>query len=168
MSSVIRGSDDFDSATYGVNVQASVATTSGTSIDFTGIPSGVKRIQIMYNRTSLSSTADNLIQLMVGGIVITVGYSSNTNFSGYPSTHTTNGIVVYGGNAVNAISAIVTIASLGGNAWTSAHSGKYSTTNSFYGGGSVDLAGEVDGIRLTSVGGTNTFDAGSAAISWES
>ncbi len=43
-----------------------VASTSGTSIDFTGIPSWVKRVTILFKGVSISSTSQFLIQLGSG------------------------------------------------------------------------------------------------------
>ena len=46
-----------------VNLQTAVASTSGTSIDFTSIPAGVNRINIMFSGVSLSGTSLPMIQL---------------------------------------------------------------------------------------------------------
>ena len=40
-----------------------VASTSGTSIDFTSIPSWVKRITVMFNEMSTSGSSDRIVQL---------------------------------------------------------------------------------------------------------
>ena len=45
-----------------INSKTAVASTSGTSIDFTGIPSGVKRVTVMFNGVSTSGTASLRIQ----------------------------------------------------------------------------------------------------------
>lgn len=59
-----------------------VASTSGTSIDFTGIPSWAKKITVMFSGVSTSGTS--VIQIQLGsGSVQTSGYASNA--SGFTS-----------------------------------------------------------------------------------
>ena len=58
----------------------SVASTSGTAIDFTGLPSWIKRITIQFQGVSLSSTANILVQLGTGSTTFTTsGYLSTSN-----------------------------------------------------------------------------------------
>jgi len=57
-----------------------VASTSGTSIDFTGIPSWVKRITVMFNGVSTNGSSDNLVQIGSGSVE-TTGYSSSAGYS---------------------------------------------------------------------------------------
>jgi hypothetical protein len=53
-------------ATSAVNtLGTSVASTSGTSIDFTGLPSWVKRVIVMFSGVSGSGTSHLLIQLLI-------------------------------------------------------------------------------------------------------
>ena len=47
----------------GLILGTTVATTSGTAIDFTSIPSGVKRISMAFNQVSCNGTAPRLIQI---------------------------------------------------------------------------------------------------------
>jgi hypothetical protein len=54
----------------------SVNTTSGTSIDFTGIPSWVRRITVMLLAVSTNGTSGVQIQLGDSGGVETTGYSN--------------------------------------------------------------------------------------------
>jgi hypothetical protein len=68
--------------------------------------------------------------------------------------------------AVNVLHGVLVFDLLASNIWVC----RYfiaAGTNAFYGGGAISVGGTLDGIRLTTVGGTDTFDAGSAAISWE-
>ena len=58
-----------------------VASTSGTSIDFTGLPSWVKRITVIFNGVSLSGSSNLLIQLGTGSTTYTTsGYSDVLQF----------------------------------------------------------------------------------------
>lgn len=60
--------DGLNVSTVGVINQGTAQnTTSGTSIDFTGIPAGVKRITVMFNGVGSSGTSAFLIQLGTSG-----------------------------------------------------------------------------------------------------
>ena len=84
-------------------------STSGTSIDFTNIPSWVKRITLMFNGVSTSGTSNYLIQIGDSGGVATTGYtaaSSTINFDiltqsvlYYTSSATGNFTINFRGNA---------------------------------------------------------------------
>jgi hypothetical protein len=63
------------------------ASTSGTSINFTDIPSWVKRITVMFNGVSTSGTSIRQAQLGAGSVT-TSGYTS----SGFGWTGGTNGV----------------------------------------------------------------------------
>jgi hypothetical protein len=144
-----------------------IATTSGTSHDFTGIQSGFKRITVMFNGVSTIGTSFLLIQIGSGSIQ-TTGYLSTATFpSGGGSTGSQNSTAgfVFGGNAsANIVSGQMVLTLFNGNTWLASHSGSVSITQSMCGGGSVSLAGILDRIRLTTVNGTDTFDAGSVNI----
>jgi len=60
-------------------VSGTAATVSGTSVDFTGIPSWVKRITVMFIGVSTSGTSNILVQLGDSGGVETTGYVSQAN-----------------------------------------------------------------------------------------
>lgn len=150
-----------------------VASTSGTSIDFTSIPSGVKRITVMLNEMSTNGAANYLIQLGTGSTTFTTsGYVSTGN--GYNQTTVTAGInstagfVMYGSAAVNAVSVLVTIVNVSGNTWMASHNGKINTTTVITGGGSIALAAALTAVRITTTNGTDTFDAGTINILYES
>jgi hypothetical protein len=146
------------------------ASTSGTSIDFTGIPSWVKRITVMFNGVSLSASAQILVQLGTGAgpTFTTSGYiSTGSGISGTPvATSSTSGFVVRTDGSGQIVSGIMTIVNITGNSWVSSHSGKQSTTTTLVGGGDVSLGAALTAIRITSTS-TDTFDAGSINILYE-
>jgi len=76
-----------------------VASTSGTSIDFTGIPSWVKRITVMFS--GVSTSGSSLIQLQLGdsGGVETTSYTSGAWLANTANTNSTTGLLIVGGNA---------------------------------------------------------------------
>jgi hypothetical protein len=146
------------------------ASTSGTSIDFTGIPSWVKRITVMFNGV-VNTGASNLIIQIGAGSVTTSGYASNASTvgsGGNNSSTSTAGFVVDGtptGSWVRR--GIATICLMGSNTWAcSSTLGALSTLNNF-GGGNVTLSGALDRVRITGSNGTDTFSAGSINILYE-
>lgn len=151
------------------------ATTSGTSIDFTSIPSWVKRITVMFNGVSLSGTAVPRIQLGVGGTPETTGYNSvgsyisafgpSANVAAATSGFDTNA----GGGATFNFYGAVTLINVTGNVWvvTGAVSNNVTTVFTSFFSGQKSLAGVLNMVRITSTNGTDTFDAGSVNIIYE-
>ena len=148
-----------------------VASTSGTSIDFTGIPSWVKRITILLHRVSTTGTVPLLYQLGTSGGIVTTGYVSSGSFQGTSQggLQSTSGLLNAAGGAVADTSVgITTICSFGGNTWVSSSvSGDGTADFTKIGGGSITLGGTLDRVRITTTTGTPTFDAGSINILYE-
>ena len=157
---------------YGQLVSATAQTASSTAVDFTGIPSWVKRITVMFSGVSTNGTSN--LQLQIGsGSFTTSGYvsriasiTSNTSYSG---TNTTSGYglatpVTAAGN----YSGNITITNITGNTWVESHTlADTAGTTSYFGGGSIALSGTLDRIRITTVNGTDTFDAGTINLLYE-
>jgi hypothetical protein len=148
------------------------ATTSGTSKDFTGIPSWVKRITVMLNGVSKTGATNFLVQLGTSGGVVSTGYGSLASFSGASSvagnTTSTAGFNSAGDANTSLVSAIFTIVNVSGNIWVASLAG--AVTNSVYGmvgGGNVTLSGVLTRVRLTTISGTDTFSTGSVNILYE-
>jgi hypothetical protein len=145
-----------------------VASTSGTSIDFTGLPSGVKRITVMFNGLSTNGSSARQVQLGAGSVQ-TTGYTSMaTRASG--TAGSTNGLVFDAAAGASDLTyGIQTITTLGSDVWVSASSYSFGSSNANGGssGGAVTLSGTLDRIRITTVNGTDTFDAGSINILYE-
>ena len=158
-------------ATNAVNTLATaVASTSGTSIDFTGLPSWIKRVTVMLSGVSLSGTANPLIQIGAGSVTTSGYISSGAAVAGAGSTgmlSSTAGFVMNSSGAANVVSGHMVITTLGSNVWVSSHSAKYSTTFCLFGGGDITLGGTLDRVRITTTNGTDTFDAGSINILYE-
>ena len=147
-------------------------TTSGTAIDFTGIPSWVKRITVMLN--GVSTNGSSPLQVQVGaGSIATTGYQSSVGYAPGAGQFTvsTSGLICEStgsSSSGNTLQGSMVISLLGSNVWCE-HCGFYATANTIQqnGGGSVTLSGTLDRIRLTTVNGTDTFDAGSVNILYE-
>jgi hypothetical protein len=156
---------------YPLTSGTEIASTSGTALDFTGIPSWVKRVTVMFD--SVSTNGSSNIQIQIGsGSVTTSGYLSVGNSLGAASDATayTTGFGIRSGNATNVFHGQMTLCLLNSSAyvWTSSHAGATTTNNASYvGGGSITLSGVLDRVRITTVNGTDTFDAGSINILFE-
>jgi hypothetical protein len=145
------------------------ATTSGTSIDFTGIPSWAKRITVMFNGVSTNGTSNLQIQIGAGSVT-TSGYASSSSTQGVSTAgvNSTAGFVSYNNVASNVFSGSYTITNVSGNIWvlagTLANAVAAYTVSS---AGLIALGGTLDRVRITTVNGTDTFDAGSINIMYE-
>ena len=146
-----------------------VASTSGTSIDFTSIPTWVKRVTISFNENSTNGTSNRLVQVGTSSGVTTSGYISTGTYSGAVGTITssTAGFIMWVDLASFAVSGQMVLTTLGSNVWVCSHMCKVATNQVTFGGGSVTLAGALDRVRITNVNGTDTFDAGSINILYE-
>ena len=147
-----------------------VASTSGTSIDFTSIPSWVKRITVMFQGVSTSGTSSHLLQLGSGSVQ-TSGYVSLTTLSltaAYTGTSTA-GMVSFSDTATYAKHGTFVFTNLNSNIWvmTGIVINTTGTALGSYSAGSVSLSGALDRVRITTVNGTDTFDAGSINILYE-
>ena len=150
-----------------------VASTSGTSIDFTSIPSWVKRITVMFDGVSTNGSSMLQIQLGDSGGVETTGYlSAGTNLDQGISPNVQNSTTglscEYGGGASVVLHGFAQIVLLNNSTWVfSASFGRSDSRASLFGGGSKSLTGTLDRVRITTVNGTDTFDAGSINILYE-
>ena len=148
-----------------------VASTSGTSIDFTSIPSTVKRITVMLSGVSTNGASIVQIQLGTSGGVQTTGYSSGAWIANTSNGNSTSAFLTTNGGDAAYIRdgmAYLTLLNSATGLWTfnSVFSGSTSGINSI-GGGSKTLSGTLDRIRITTANGTDTFDAGSINILYE-
>jgi hypothetical protein len=150
----------------------SQASTSGTSIDFTGIPSWVKRITVTLNGVSTSGTSNLWVQIGSGSVTSSgyTGYYSRQGASGTGYTALASSFVLY--NAVLASSTLIgslTLVLISGTTWVGTGITIDSTSINSMGNisGSLALSGALDRIRLTTANGTDTFDAGSINIQYE-
>ena len=147
------------------------ATGGPTAVDFTGIPSWVKRVTVMFNGVSTSGTSNYQVQLGTSaGIDATATYNGAAGFGGSSATtFDSTGFLVYSIVAASQFySGTSTLTLLSSNTWTQTGLIAASTTNApVLSGGSKALSGTLDRVRITTVNGTDTFDAGSINIMYE-
>jgi hypothetical protein len=149
-----------------------VASTSGTSIDFTGIPSWVKRVTVMFSGVSTNGTSNPLIQLGASSGVTTSGYVGTGSECGSSTAAAsfTTGFGIRSALAANTVQGVVHLFCLNvsSNIWVaSGVTAQPSSAFTHQIAGTVTLSGTLDRVRITTVNGTDTFDAGSINIMYE-
>lgn len=155
---------------------ASTGTVSGTvtvvGVDFLSIPSWVKRVTVMFNGVSTSGTSP--IQIQVGsGSISTTGYTSAAGAinGGTGQTSSTTGLpVTITLTAASLQSGSAFLSLIGNNTWVESGTVLYTAGAGaivMSAGNSPALGGALDRVRITTVGGTDTFDAGSINILYE-
>jgi hypothetical protein len=152
-------------------VSGTAVTASGTSVDFTGIPSTAKRITVMFNGVSSSGTSNYLVQLGDAGGVENTGYTSRSNSSGAQVTNTTGFLVTQAiAAATDTIFGFITccLVNSATNMWC--ESGVINDVGQnacIYSAGGKSLSDTLTQVRITTANGTDTFDAGTINIMWE-
>lgn len=145
-----------------------VASTSGTSIDFTSLPSWVKRITVMISQVSSNGSSPFIVQLGTSGGFTTSGYYGQTNTVGVANATWSSGMAINGaGDAAQQFTGMMIISNVTSNSWVAMTCSSRAASNSQYGGGGVGLSGALTQLRFTTVNGTDTFDAGSINIMYE-
>ena len=150
-----------------------LASTSGTSIDFAGIPSWVKRVTVMLSGVSTNGTSPVRLQTGAGSVQTTgyLGYNlqySNTTIAGANISSGFDLSVATGESAAATRHGSVVFTNISSNTWTVV--GCLGLSNNIFGStvaGSIALSGTLDRVRVTTVGGTDTFDAGTINILYE-
>jgi hypothetical protein len=155
-----------------ITLGTAVASTSGTSIDFTNLPAWVKRITVQFQGVSLNSTGHILVQLGTGATptYTTSGYLSTALAAvagGNTLISSTAGNIIYLASAASSLDGHMIITNISGNNWVSSHTAKYSTTTVCAGSCDVSLGAVLTAVRITTSTGTDTFDAGSVNIMYE-
>ncbi len=144
------------------------ATTSGTSIDFTGIPSSAKRVTFLFNQVSGSASSFIIVQVGAGSIQTTNYFGSTTTFVNTTISAGTNtqGFSTGSAGAGNSFSGRLSVTNMGNGVWVSdgVMGMTFPTLTTSIVGGSVVVSGILDRVRLTHVNGTDTFDAGSVSL----
>jgi hypothetical protein len=172
MALILSGDSPSLSGTYqggAITSGTAQASTSGTSIDFTSIPSWVKRITVMYAGVSTNGTSAYILQLGTSSGVVTSGYVGAMSYDAGRAFYTTGIGIQNTASASGLASGRTEVSLLGSNTWCAngvvAITG--SSTGEVYSSGSyIALGGTLDRVRITTVSG-DTFDAGSINILYE-
>jgi hypothetical protein len=154
-------------------ISGTAVTASSTSVDFTSIPSWAKRITVMLTGVSTSGTSNLILQLGTGSTTYTTtGYLGACGYIAASSAAATamstgfmfNNLV----SAANVHSGILAVSLLTGNTWSfSGNCARQADTLVCASAGSIPLAAALTAVRITTVNGTDTFDAGTINILYE-
>lgn len=170
-SPTFSGTITFDTSI--ITTGTSVSSSSGTAINFTGIPSWVKRITVMFSSVSINGDTAMLLQIGNGSIINTgyigacVGIRSESTSSAAVASSVGIPIIPDFG-ASYTYSGILTLVFMGGNKWVESgsfvDSGGDRTAHS---SGYLTLSSAIDRIRITTISGSVPFDNGSINIMYE-
>jgi len=148
-------------------------SASSTSVDFTSIPSWVKRITVMFNGVSTNGTSNYIVQLGDSGGIETTGYLGSAGLiqnsaSSATANYTTGFGVLTTPGAASVLHGALVVSLIGSNSWVA--TGVFGLSNTAipaFGGGAKTLSDTLTQVRITTVNGTDTFDAGSINILYE-
>lgn len=166
----VAGASNYSTITSGTVT----ATTSGTSHEYTGIPSWVKKVTISIGGISGSGTSPYIIQIGDASAYKTASYYGTSGYvtaAAQGASLMTSGFqfvsAVAAGTTIHGI-AVLSLINSSTNEWGFAFTGGQSDTAAvIFGGGTVLLTSALTRLKLTTIGGTDTFDAGSFNIMYE-
>lgn len=155
-----------------ISLGTEVASTSGTSIDFTGIPSGTRRITIMFVGVSTSGTSHIIVQTGDAGGIETSGYLSRSANGAGGSVASTAGFIVTGSGytAASTLHGTIVLSLENSTNFTVVSTSNLSAeslNDMFNAAGSKATSAVLDRVRITTVNGSDTFDAGAINIQYE-
>lgn len=150
-----------------MSLVTAVASTSGTAVDFTGIPSWAKKLTISFNGVSTNGSSAVTVQVGAGSID-TTGYAGSSGYTGSSSAAglMTNGFATETASGPSVIRhGQCVLTHMGGNLWAfSSVQGRSDSAYMHIGGGTKSLSGVLDRLRITATNLTDTFDAGSISL----
>jgi hypothetical protein len=152
----------------GVLTSGTVVSASGTSIDFTGLPSWVKRITVMFSGVSTNGNSNYLLRLGTSSGFVTTGYTSSAFGNANVIDNNTTGFLLHNSNNSTYLSdgaIVLCLVDAATYKWVSSGILAASTASA-YSGGAITLTGALTQIRITSLT-PDTFDAGSINIIYE-
>ncbi len=144
-------------------------TASGTSVDFTSLPTGIKRITVIFSGISTNGSSNILIQIGSGSFTTSgyIGTSQLTTSAANASVAFTTGFGLVNAGAAYVSAGLLTIDQISTNAFVSSGNFMCNQPGVISTAGQVSLGGVLDRVRITTVNGTDTFDAGSINIFYE-
>ena len=163
-------------STVGSIISGTPQNATGTSVDFTGIPAGVKRVTVMFNGVSKSGSGLFDIRLGDSGGIEATGYISKTSLGDNSATYTASSTTGFTpapdfltANTVGIVGSYVFV-NISGTTWIGTGnfcSDSAVSNSSASSSGSKTLTGTLDRLSVTSVSGAETFDAGQINILYE-
>jgi sarcosine oxidase gamma subunit len=162
----------------GLTLGTDTATTSGNTITFSSIPSGVKQITLSWRGGSTNNIGQIYVQIGDSGGLETTGYTGDTlTFGTTPTISRTAWSAGSGALLANYTNAatvwnatlVATLVNAATNTWsfsvTSTNDAGSGTAPGTIGAGNKSLSATLDRIAIITA---NTFDAGSVNIAYSS
>jgi len=147
-----------------------VNTTSGATVTLTtAIPMWATRIFISLVGVSTNGSANVLVQGGSGSFE-TSGYdSASSQMAGaVASGSSTSGFVMQATSAAETRTGTIILTNVGGNSWVASGVLRITTAaGTITVAGSKTFSGVLDRIQLNTANGTDTFDAGTATVTWQ-
>lgn len=147
------------------------ADSSSTALDFTDIPDWVTEIVVVQHDFTWSGTSSTVVQIGDSGGVETSGYDFVLATIDGPSTTfgantSSSGFLGYSGDGQH--NTWTLHKPLTADTWVCTMRGlrDYSATDSHWGDGAKTLSATLDRVRVTTSGGTATFDNGSVNVGY--
>lgn len=158
----------YERAGYNGLISGTAVTASGTAVDFTGIPSWVKRITVSMESISTNGTTGFSIQIGDSGGIETTGYVCAT---GNAQTSTTEFPLTGGSGAAAGVYhgiAVLVLLNASTNTWViSSEVARTDVLAILTVAGNKPLSATLDRVRIKSGNGTDTFDGGTVNILYE-
>jgi hypothetical protein len=149
-------------------ISGTAVAGSGTAVDFTGIPSWVKRITVSVESLSTNGTTGVSVQIGDSGGIEATGYVCAT---GNAQTSTTEFPITGGSGAAAAVYhgiVVLTLLNASTNLWTiSSQIARSDVLAVLTVAGSKSLSGTLDRVRFKTGNGVEVIDAGSLNILYE-
>lgn len=160
--------NDLLTRALGGPVVTATKVATGAFVDFDSIPSWAKRITVTFNQVSTNGSSQYLVQIGSSAGVEPTGYESSGS-SGTSGFTTSIGFVACANTSAAAfVYGSLTLRKHAGNRWISdAQTVGYPGFVASLGTGGKSLAGTLDRLRITTQNGTDQFDGGNFAVTYE-
>lgn len=145
--------------------KVSSVSASGSAVNFTGLPSGVKRIILSYTSLQLSGSDNFLVQIGDSGGLETSSYASSCGRFGVANATSTSGFIAYGAGSSNVYIGHfeLNLVDSSTNLWECTHLGQSASGFVGGGGGYKSLSATLDRVSILPTG-ANTFSAGTISL----
>jgi hypothetical protein len=150
-------------------ITSDTSVGTGTTYNITGIPAGVRCVSILFEGVSTNGTSPILVQLGDAGGIETSGYlAESTQSNGGSTTSSTAGFPMFQHLAAQSMAGIMDLRlkDVANFTWVSGHNGRSATNVVLNGGGVKSLSAELTQLRITTVNGSDVFDAGTVALQY--
>jgi hypothetical protein len=143
--------------------------STGTAIQFTGIPSWAKRVTLIFSSVQIGGSSNPLIQIGTSSGFETTGYNST-------SVNANGGSTLFGAGAGVQINLAtpgtlmqgsIVLENVASNTWVVSGLLGFPPSNVCVNAGIKGLSGVLDRIRLTTVNGTDSYSAGTLNVFYE-